>query len=88
VISEHYDRATIATSTAMERSLFAEGVGRAVWEAWSTKAQPTAQLDVRCPGTAWSTPPAPGWRLVDCRYATNLVPADGSMTGANFGWPR
>jgi len=87
IISEHYDRASIEAATAMERSLFAKGVGRIVWESWSRRAAPSVDLAARCPGAAWSTPPGPGWRLVDCRYATNLVTADGSMTGAAFGWP-
>ena len=87
VIAEHYDRGSIAAATSMERSLFAKGVGRIVWEAWSRRAAPAAELAARCPGTAWSTPPAPGWRLVDCRYATNTTAADGMMSGAAFGWP-
>ena len=87
VIAEHYDRATLAGAHNMERSFFAKGVGRIIWEAWTT-GKPTGQgLAARCPGTAWSTPPAAGWVLSDCRYATNLVAAGGRMRGATFGWP-
>lgn len=87
VISEHYDRGALAASRAMERSFFARGVGRIIWEAWTRAAPASHDTDLRCPGTAWSTPPAPGWRLSDCRYATNLVATDGSMSGERFGWP-
>jgi hypothetical protein len=71
----------------MERSFFAEGVGRIIWEAWTTGKPAGAGLAARCPGTAWSTPPAAGWVLSDCRYATNLARAEGSLSGATFGWP-
>jgi hypothetical protein len=87
VIAEHYDRATIAEAHNMERSFFAKGVGRIIWEAWTTGKPAGAGLAARCPGAAWSTPPAAGWVLSDCRYATNLVAADGRMSGAAFGWP-
>ena len=87
VIAEHYDRGSIAEAHNMERSFFAKGVGRIIWEAWTTGKPAGAGLTVRCPGTAWSTPPAAGWVLSDCRYATNLVAADGGVSGASFGWP-
>jgi hypothetical protein len=87
VIAEHYDRGAIADAHNMERSFFAKGVGRIIWEAWTTDKPTGAGLAARCPGTTWSTPPAAGWVLSDCRYATNLVAADGSLNGATFGWP-
>lgn len=87
VISEHYDGASIAASHNMERSFFATGVGRAVWEAWSTADPTGAGLDQRCPGTSWSSAPAAGWRLSDCRFATNVVSEDGTTTANQFGWP-
>ena len=87
VIAEHYDRATLAASRNMERSFFAKGVGRIIWEAW-TMGKPTGNgLAARCPLTAWSAAPAVGWVLSDCRYATNLVADDGAMSGERFGWP-
>ena len=87
VIAEHYDRATLAGSRNMERSFFAKGVGRIIWEAWTTGKPASTDLAARCPGTTWSTPPAAGWALSDCRYATNLVAGDGAMSGERFGWP-
>jgi hypothetical protein len=87
VIAEHYDRASLAASRNMERSFFAKGAGRIIWEAWTTGKPAGAYLATRCPGTAWSTPPAAGWVLSDCRYATNLVAGEGAMSGARFGWP-
>jgi hypothetical protein len=87
VIAEHYDRATLAASRNMERSFFAKGVGRIIWEAWTTGKPAGNDLAARCPGTAWSTPPAAGWVLSDCRYATNLVAGAGAMSGERIGWP-
>ncbi len=87
VISEHYNAGTLAQATGLERTFMVKGVGRAVWESWSRKPSSLKDLAQRCPGTAWSTPPTPGWYLNDCRYATNLVPADGSLTGDGYGWP-
>jgi hypothetical protein len=87
VIAEHYDRATLAGSRDMERSFFAKDVGRIVWEAWTIGEPAGVGLAERCPRTSWSTPPAAGWVLSDCRYATNLVSDDGAMSGDRFGWP-
>jgi hypothetical protein len=87
IISEHFNAASLERSSALERTFMVKGVGRAIWEAWSKHPATIGDLDQRCPGTAWSTPPAPGWFLTDCRYATNLVPADGAMTGDRYGWP-
>jgi hypothetical protein len=87
IISEHYDRGDIAASRSMERFFFARGVGRIIWEAWTRGRPASGDVAVRCPGSSWSAPPAPGWRLSDCRYATNLIAETGVMTGARFGWP-
>ncbi len=89
IISEHYNAPTLDRARAMERFFMVQGVGRAIWEAWTREGfggPPGDDLDVRCPGTAWSTPPGPGWRLVDCRYATNIRPADG-FAGDDYNWP-
>jgi len=86
IISEHYDAATIATSRHLERTFFGQGYGRLIWESWGLTA-PTINLSARCPGTAYSTPPAPGWQLEDCRYLTNIVSSSGTMTDSGFGWP-
>lgn len=88
VISEHFNAVDLASATALERSFFAAGIGRIVWEAWTTSPPVGAQLPARCPGTDWSTPPAPGWTLSDCRTSTNVQAADGSLTGTAFGWPQ
>jgi hypothetical protein len=87
VISEHFNAATVARASALERTFMVKGVGRAVWESWSRRPPALNDLAERCPGTAWSKPPTPGWFLNDCRYATNLVRADGALTGDGFGWP-
>jgi len=87
IISEHFNAATLERSSALERTFIARGVGRAIWEAWSKRPPTLGDLAQRCPGTAWSLPPGRGWFLVDCRYATNLVTADGVMSGDRYGWP-
>jgi hypothetical protein len=87
VISEHFNAASIERASHMERSFFARGTGRIIWEAWSKAAPVGADLEGRCPGSDWSGAPAPGWRLSDCRTATNLVADDGHTTGVTYGWP-
>ena len=75
IISEHYDRDTMAASTAMERSWFAEGYGLVRWEAWGrTEDAPIADLPARYQWVAYSDPPAAGWHLDDVRTYTNIVP--------------
>jgi hypothetical protein len=88
IISEHYDGPSIAQSHHGERSFFGRGFGRLVWEAWGTTPPKVADLGARCPLTPFSVPPASGWQLEDCRYATNLVAADGAMTGEKLAWPN
>jgi hypothetical protein len=86
VITEHFNAASLERSTDMERSFMVKGLGRAIWESWSRKPRPATDIQARCPLTAWSTPPGPGWDIYDCRYNTNLVAADGKLTGRSFGW--
>lgn len=74
IISEHYDRETIAGSAAMERSYFAEGYGLVRWEAWGrTPAPPIPDLPQRYQWVAYSDPPGAGWHLDDVRTWTNVV---------------
>jgi hypothetical protein len=87
IIAEHYNQATLARATAMERTYLSAGVGRTMWEAWSTSPPVGVDLARRCPGTDWSLPPGPGWTLSDCRTSTNLVTTDGSLSGDSYGWP-
>ena len=84
VVSEHYDGPTIAGSASMERVIMAAGIGRGVWEAWTTAAPGTAWA---CPGIApFATAPATGWYLKDRRCLTDVEPAD-RFTGDSFAWP-
>ncbi len=87
VISERFNAGDIDSARAMERSFMAKGVGRVIWEAWTRRPPAGGDLDIRCPGTTWSTPPGPGWRLSDCRTSTQITTADGSLTGDKYGWP-
>lgn len=86
IISEHYNRSALAASTALERSMWSKGVGRVVWEAWTTTNPLPVQAN-RCPGTVWSVAPGPGWTLNDCRYGTNVVIDNDPITGQDYGWP-
>jgi len=87
VISEHFNAASIERASHMERSFFARGAGRIIWESWTRGAPTGADLATRCPGSDWSGPPASGWRLSDCRTATNLVADNGGLSGEGYGWP-
>ncbi len=85
VISEHYAGTSIAGARSMERVIMAQGVGRVLWEAWTTQG-PGATFP--CPGIAgWSDPPAPGWFLGDRRCVTQIAADTGALTGDRFAWP-
>lgn len=74
VISEHFDRETIAHSTAMERSYFAEGYGLIRREAWGrTFEPPVVDLGMRYKWVAYSDSPCEGWHLDNIRTCTNVV---------------
>jgi hypothetical protein len=90
ILTEHYERDTIAASVNMERNFFARGLGNLYWQAWSTTVEPGADLDARCPAiiiNGYYYPEVPGWHLVNCRYWTNLVPAIPFFTMNTYGWP-
>lgn len=90
VISEMY-YGVDHDGVGMERFYMGRGWGRLAWQAWSAPGvrQPTPDIAERCPAFPWSGPPDihPDWALVDCRVVTNLVPADGSLSVAAYGWP-
>lgn len=81
LVTEHYDRDTIANSRAAERMFFGYGWGRLVWQAWGPTPS-VVDLSTRCPDFGWNTPPVDGWYLEDCREAVNIIPADATLTGA------
>lgn len=70
VISEHYDRATIETSDALERSYLGQSYGLLRWEAWRKTPPAIGDLPERCGPVAYSVAPGPGWMLNDCRTYT------------------
>jgi len=87
IVSEHYNRGTIADATALERFYFAKGVGRIRWSAWNKTgrhADPT-----RCPAVPYDVPPdASSWVLADCRTWTAIEPSeDPTWSASRFGWP-
>jgi hypothetical protein len=73
----------------MERNWFAKGIGNVRWEGWSKTVTPGNDLAARCPLITlggYYYPEAAGWHLVDCRYWTNVVPAQPGFSLAHFGW--
>jgi len=63
IVSEHYNRGTIADATALERFYFAKGVGRLRWSAWNKTgrhADPT-----RCLAVPYDVPPGCADRKLD-----------------------
>lgn len=87
VVSEHYNRSSIAEATALERFYFAKGVGRVRWSAWNKTGMHTDTA--RCPAVPYDGAPDPsGWALADCRTWTAIEPpGDASWTASRFGWP-
>lgn len=84
IISEHYAGLSIASATSMERFVMAQGVGRVLWQAWTTTGPSAPFLSTGM--SPWDGAPAPGWYLKDERLLTDVRPASG-MTGTQFGWP-
>jgi hypothetical protein len=94
IISEHFGRATIASSEAMERFYYAKDLGKIRWEAWSTDHSMTAKAEAlsrsgRCPALADSAPPDDTWNMLDCRMWTNIVidPERANWRVHDFDWP-
>jgi hypothetical protein len=81
IISEHYDKETIAASKAMERFFYAKGAGRVRWSSWRKAAPVGAQLPMRCPPMAYDVAPDDsGWNLSDFapgQRLSRLPPAGG-----------
>jgi hypothetical protein len=65
----------------LERSFWAKGWGRLVWQAFRKPAphKVDSNLPKRCPDFGYNSLPA--WTIVDCRVAVNVVPA-ADLTGA------
>ncbi len=84
IISEHYDNATIESSSALERSFYAEGIGRAAWESWKRNHPGTSRIT----GTDWSAaPPGAGWVFSDGGNNMRFERKDGSFNVSSYGWP-
>jgi len=86
IISEHFNNGSVEESTDMERTFFVYGWGRLIWEPWSKIQSPAPNLNQRCPPSPWPGP-GPEWQRYECRYNSKIVPADGSLTPASYGWP-
>jgi hypothetical protein len=83
IVSEHY--ALPGQTGPMERAFYAQGWGRVAWMAFNQPG--CVQVDpARAPAiSAFDTGPGPA--KCDERLNTNIVPAEGSMSGDRFGWP-
>lgn len=77
-VSEHGD------ANAVERRVQARGWGLLWWAAFD-RIRPPAD-PARCPDLGWNATPA-GMRLTDCRLATQLEAADGSLSTAQLWRP-
>jgi hypothetical protein len=84
IVHEHYDGPSVARARNLERMYFGKNIGRYRWEYWVPNGTPRRRLV--CPPLVYSTPPAPGWVMADCRMWTNLVPNTTSFSLATYGW--
>ncbi len=79
VISEHLN----PVEQFAERIFLARGWGRLAWQTFRASGLPAAD---RCPDFGWNTY-AGDWVLTDCRYAVNIEPAGGTLTGSMLWHP-
>jgi hypothetical protein len=86
LVSEHYDGPDFPTSHNAERFFLARGWGRLAWQAFGD-TPPAIDLSTRCPDFGFNVPPVPGWYLRDCRIATMIEPANGTLTGLQLWRP-
>ena len=94
IVSEHFDFPDVARSTHLERFYLARDLGLVRWERWQAAPNPTEAEQAnymagsgRCPAVAFSEPPLSGWRMIDCRTWTNIVPQSGDWSVRRLGWP-
>lgn len=82
---------TIISEHGNERFYMARDWGRLAWQAWGPpgSCSPVSDLPDRSPALSFDGPPAghPDWIRCDTRVNTNIEGADGTMSGAAFGWP-
>ena len=91
IISQHFNGADMGSAIDMEESVWMLHIGR-VWYAYYRPHVPdeTVAMHYRIPK---GIPPfcgvsdLPGWGLQDARLYTNVRQHDGTVTGANYGWP-
>ncbi|TDT88054.1 hypothetical protein DFO45_4841 [Azorhizobium sp. AG788] len=97
IVSEHFARDTVRASDHLERFFLGNGLGMYRWERWEQRGRSfNSEIDRqsaqfaqsgRCPPLPFSTPPAPGWVMIDCRMWTNLIRQDDPWRASAFGWP-
>lgn len=78
VISEHLN----PVEQFAERIFLAKGWGRLAWQTFRASGTPAGD---RCPDFGQNV--YQGWVLTDCRYAVNIEPSDGMLTGAMMWHP-
>ena len=96
VVCEHYAGPTVATTTAMERFVFAKGFGLIRWERWLNPALATVdRAAASVLAASGRLPPVPelaglvpsSWALVDGRCWSNLCSYATPQTVRQFNWP-
>jgi hypothetical protein len=86
IVSEHYNIGNPKKAGAMERSFWASGYGRLVWQSWNRGAAPVDPA--RCPSfDGFNTPPQPDLVLADCRESINIVPQTTPLDPAQLWHP-
>ena len=97
IVSEHFGGASLARADHLERFFLARGLGLVRWERWENfsisrvtnrvEMAETIERQGRCPAMEFSTPPAEGWRMIDCRTWTNMVRATTAAPLRALDWP-
>jgi len=89
IVSEHYDDRDPIAARLMERFYYGYDWGWLRWERWEKTGVPPSDLPQRCPEVPLRGYPSgggDGWRMIDCRMWTNILPEDGERT-SQIGWP-
>ena len=98
IVSEHFGGGTIALADHLERFVLARGLGLVRWERWENfslsrlalreQMAETIARQGRCPALEFSAAPAENWRMVDCRFWTNMVRATAAAPLRALDWPE
>jgi len=97
IVSEHFGGGSLARADHLERFFLARGLGLVRWERWENfltsrvanrvEMAEMIERQQRCPAMEFSTAPAEGWRMIDCRTWTNMVRATADAPLRALDWP-